>query len=53
LIGENLEVSKILEEWRVGLEGNKLWISRTKTEYIEYDFGGNNKKLWVWGNHWW
>jgi hypothetical protein len=24
LIGENLEVSKILEEWRVGLEGNKL-----------------------------
>ena len=39
-----------LEEWREALESKGLRISRSKTEYIEYDFGerehrGNRERL--------
>ncbi|XP_076883440.1 uncharacterized protein LOC143532207 [Bidens hawaiensis] len=32
-----------LEEWRAALESKSLKISRSKTEYLYYDFGGVNK----------
>lgn len=40
-IGENLEVNKILEEWRVALEEKRLRVSRSKTEYIVHEFKRN------------
>jgi hypothetical protein len=41
LIGENLEeVNNRLDKRRLALKGKKLRISRNKTEYFEYDFGG-------------
>ena len=39
LIGESPEeVNGRLEEWREALKSKGLRISRSKTEYIEYDF---------------
>jgi len=41
LVGENLEeVNNKLYEWRLAIDGKGLRISRSKTEYIEYDFDG-------------
>jgi hypothetical protein len=41
LLGENLEeVNNRLNELRLALEGKGLRISRNKTEYIQYEFGG-------------
>ena len=51
LIGESPEeMNGRLEEWREALESKGLRISRSKTEYIEYDFGerehrGNRERL--------
>ena len=40
LIGESFEtVNSRLEEWRETLESKGLRVSRSKTKYIEYDFG--------------
>ncbi|KAL4107958.1 hypothetical protein QTP88_018227 [Uroleucon formosanum] len=46
LIGENLEdVNNRLNESRLAIEGKGLRISRNKTEYIEYAFGGKDQEL--------
>jgi len=46
LVGENLEeVCNRLDEWRLALEGKVLKISRNKTVYIEYDFGGRDQEV--------
>ena len=43
LVGETKEeVSNKLDEWRKALKGKGLRISRTKTEYLRYDFSGTS-----------
>ena len=43
LVAENREeVSNKLDEWREALEGKGLRISRTKIEYLRYDFSGTS-----------
>ena len=37
------EANAKLEEWRVVLEGKGLRIKRTKTEYLRYNFNGNEQ----------
>ena len=36
------EVSNKLDEWREALRGKGLRISRTKTEYLRWDFSGTS-----------
>jgi len=39
LVGENREeVNQRLDVWRLALEGKGLMISKSKTEYVEYEF---------------
>jgi len=38
LVGENREENQRFELWWLALEGKGLRISRSKTEYIEYEF---------------
>jgi len=46
LVRENLEdVNNWLNEWRLALEEKRLRISRNKTEYIEYKFGGKDQDI--------
>lgn len=41
LVEKNLEeVNHKLDKWRLVHEGKRLTISRNKTEFIEYAFGG-------------
>jgi len=46
LVGKNLEdVNNRLDERTLDLEGKGLWTNRSKTKYIEYEFGGRNQKV--------
>jgi len=43
LVGENREeVNQMLDVWRLALEGKGLRISRSKTNYIEYELDEKN-----------
>jgi hypothetical protein len=46
LVGKNMEEdNNRLDDWRLALEGKELIISKNKTEYIEYAFGGKYQKV--------
>jgi hypothetical protein len=43
--GNLAKINNRLDEWRSALEGKRLKISRNKTEYIQYDFGGRYQEI--------
>lgn len=46
LIGENWEkVSYSLDRWRLAVEGRGLRISKSGTEYVEYEIGGREQEI--------